>query len=157
MTAGGHHSSDNAQHAARESQHKTERKKTYSLGAHAASQGDLPRRAAERPNHAGEQRVKGRRADPLAQRLVTAYATETLLLADPSDLPYDAALLDDDSLVDEAKMRAAVDDLIPAKSHLASHTPRNDVGRTPATTSSTSASRTCCATELSQFVATMWS
>lgn len=92
-----------------------------------ASEDDLRAEVRRLRDEAGEQRVKGRRADTLAQRLVTAYAAETRLLADPSDLPYDAALLDDEGLVDEEKVRAAVDDLIAAKPHLASRTPRGDV------------------------------
>lgn len=78
---------------------------------------------------AAEQRVKGKRADALAARLATAHAAATGRLADASDLAFDEALLDDDGLVDPAKVEAAVEALLAAKPHLASRTPRGDVGQ----------------------------
>lgn len=78
---------------------------------------------------AAAQRVKGKRADALAAALVTAYAGATGRLADPSDLAYDEALLDDDGLPDPAKVRAAVDTLLERKPHLASRRPVGDVGQ----------------------------
>jgi hypothetical protein len=50
-------------------------------------------------------------------------------LADPFDLPFDEALLDDDGLVDEAKVAAAVDALLVARPHLATRRPSGDVGQ----------------------------
>lgn len=92
-----------------------------------ASEDDLRGEVRRLRDEASEQRVKGKRADTLAARLVEQYAAGTRLLADPSDLRFDAALLDDDGLPDPGKVAAAVDDLIAAKPHLASRTPRGDV------------------------------
>lgn len=75
------------------------------------------------------QRVKGKRADSLAARLVTSYADATGRLADASDLPYSDDLLDDDGLVDRAKVEAAVAELLERKPHLASRRPSGDVGQ----------------------------
>lgn len=92
-----------------------------------ATPDDLRAEVRRLRDEAGEHRVKGRRADALATRLVEAYAAATGLLADPSDLRFDPALLDDDGLPDPAKVRAAVDGLLASKPHLASRTPRGDV------------------------------
>jgi hypothetical protein len=73
--------------------------------------------------------VRAKRADALAASLVTATAALTGKLADPTDLPFTDDLLDDDGYVDEAKVRAAVDDLIKRKPHLAARRPRGDVGQ----------------------------
>lgn len=62
------------------------------------------------------------RADSLAQRLHAALVTATGRLADASDLPFDAAHLDD-----EGALSAAIDDLLSRKPHLASRRPRGDV------------------------------
>ncbi|MCW2608722.1 MAG: hypothetical protein JWO60_3415, partial [Frankiales bacterium] len=70
-------------------------------------------------DEAASHRVKAKRADTLAAALVTAQAALTGRLADPTDLPFDDALLDDDGYVDEAKVKAAVDELIKRKPHLA--------------------------------------
>jgi hypothetical protein len=78
---------------------------------------------------AAEHRVKGKRADAIAARLVTSLAASTGRLADPSDLPYDAALLDDDGVPDAAKVTEAVEALLAAKPHLASRRPTGDVGQ----------------------------
>jgi hypothetical protein len=78
---------------------------------------------------AAEHRVKGKRADALAARLVTSLAASTGRLADPSDLPYDAALLDDDGMPDGDKVTEAVEALLAAKPHLASRRPTGDVGQ----------------------------
>ncbi len=72
-------------------------------------------------------RVKAKPVDELRTRLVTAYAAATGRLADATDLPYGAELLDDDGLVDEPKVRAAVDALLVRKPHLASRRPTGQV------------------------------
>jgi hypothetical protein len=75
------------------------------------------------------QRVKGKRGDDLAARLVTSYAAATGKLADASDLPYADDLLDEHGLPDEAKVRAAVDTLLERKPHLAARRVVGDVGQ----------------------------
>lgn len=80
-------------------------------------------------DEAAGHRVKAKRADSLAARLVTAQAALTGKLADPTDLPFTEDLLDDDGLVDDAKVKDAVDDLIQRKPHLASRRPTGDVGQ----------------------------
>lgn len=50
-------------------------------------------------------------------------------LADPTDLPVTDDLLDEDGLVDSAKVQAAVDVLLARKPHLAARRPRGDVGQ----------------------------
>lgn len=76
-----------------------------------------------------DQRVKAKRGDALAQRLVLAYAQALGRLADPTDLPYDEALCDDDGIPDPAKIADAVDELLGRKPHLADRRPRGDVGQ----------------------------
>ncbi|BBX69592.1 hypothetical protein [Mycolicibacterium psychrotolerans] len=69
-------------------------------------------------------RERAAEADVLAQRLHTALVAATGRLADPSDLDFDAAHLDDaDALA------AAVDDLLTRKPHLASRRPVGDIGQ----------------------------
>lgn len=68
-------------------------------------------------------RTKAKRADDLAARLVTSLAAGTGRLADPSDLPVTEALMDDDGMPDEAKLLAAVDELLTRKPHLAATRP----------------------------------
>ncbi len=80
-------------------------------------------------DEAAGHRVKAKRADALNARLATAQAALTGKLADPTDLPFTDELLDDDGLVDEAKVRAAVDALIVRKPHLAARRPSGDVGQ----------------------------
>ena len=80
-------------------------------------------------DEAAGHRVKAKRADALAASLVTATAALTGKLADPTDLPYDEALLDEDGYVDETKVQAAVDELVKRKPHLAARRPRGDVGQ----------------------------
>lgn len=74
-------------------------------------------------------RVKAKATDALRDRLVTAYAAATGRLADPTDLPYDPELLDDDGLVDEPKVRTAVQNLLTRKPHLATRRPTGDVAQ----------------------------
>ena len=80
-------------------------------------------------DEAAGHRVKAKRADALAASLVTAQAALTGKLADPTDLPFDEALLDEDGYVDESKVQAAVDELVKRKPHLAARRPRGDVGQ----------------------------
>jgi len=80
-------------------------------------------------DEAAEARVKGKRADTLAERLVSALAANTRRLADPTDLAVTADLDDADGLPDAGKVTAAVEALLTAKPHLASRTPRGDVGQ----------------------------
>ncbi len=72
-------------------------------------------------------RVKARRADELAHRLVTALAAGTGKLADARDLPYGEHLVDDDGLPDFDKVADAIDDLIRERPHLASRRPTGSV------------------------------
>lgn len=69
-------------------------------------------------------RTRAQRADDLAQRLHTALVAATGRLADPSDLPYDEAHLEDGDA-----LTAAIEDLLARKPHLASRRPRGDVGQ----------------------------
>lgn len=73
---------------------------------------------------AADARVKAKRVDDLAQRLHIALVTATGRLADPSDLPYDEAQLEDaDALT------ATIDALLERKPHLAARKPRGNVGQ----------------------------
>ena len=94
-----------------------------------ASEADLRAEVRRLRDEAAEHRVRSKRADTLAERLVTAYAAQTRRLADPTDLWYTPDLLDDDGLPDPAKVEAAVEGLLTSKPHLASRTPRGDVGQ----------------------------
>ncbi len=80
-------------------------------------------------DEAAGHRVKAKRAEALAARLVAAQAALTGKLADPTDLPFTEDLLDDDGLVDEDKVRAAVDGLVKRKPHLAARRPTGNVGQ----------------------------
>lgn len=63
------------------------------------------------------------KASGYAKRLHVELVRATGRLADPTDLPYDAAHLDDpEALV------AAIDELLEAKPHLASRRPSGDIG-----------------------------
>lgn len=69
-------------------------------------------------------REKAKKADAYAQELFNARVAATGRLADPTDLPFDEAALDDhDALI------AAVDDLLARKPHLASRRVSGDVGQ----------------------------
>ncbi len=80
-------------------------------------------------DEAAGHRVKAKRADALAARLVTAAVALTGKLADPTDLPFTEDLLDDHGLVDDTKVQEAVEDLIKRKPHLAARRPTGDVGQ----------------------------
>lgn len=69
-------------------------------------------------------RERAQRADDLAARLHTALVSATGRLADPTDLPFDAANLDD-----EQALSGAIDELLTRKPHLASRRPFGDVGQ----------------------------
>ncbi|GLB90939.1 MULTISPECIES: hypothetical protein [Mycobacterium] len=69
-------------------------------------------------------RERAGEADGLAQRLHTALVAATGRLADPSDLAFDAAHLDDPDA-----LAAAVDELLTRKPHLASRRPAGDIGQ----------------------------
>lgn len=72
----------------------------------------------------GKYRQRAQRADDLAHRLHTALVEQTGKLADPTDLPFDEAHLDDaDSLT------AAIDELLTAKPHLAARRIAGDIGQ----------------------------
>ena len=69
-------------------------------------------------------RERAGEADGLAQRLHLSLVAATGRLADPTDLPFDAAHLDDaDALT------AAIDNLIERKPHLRSRRPFGDIGQ----------------------------
>lgn len=69
-------------------------------------------------------REKAKKAEGYARELHAARVAATGRLADPSDLDFDEAHLDD-----EGRLNAAIDDLLDRKPHLASRTPRGDVGQ----------------------------
>lgn len=69
-------------------------------------------------------RQRAGKADDLAKRLHTALVAATGRLADPSDLPFDEAHVDDPEA-----LTAAVDALVASKPHLASRKPSGDVGQ----------------------------
>lgn len=69
-------------------------------------------------------RTRAQQTDALAHRLHEALTAATGRLADPTDLPFDEAHLDDPDA-----LNAAVDALLVSKPHLASRTPRGDVGQ----------------------------
>ncbi|WP_281711784.1 hypothetical protein [Dermacoccus nishinomiyaensis] len=89
----------------------------------------FPREYVERLRaEAAERRTEAREArealEPLQRRLLAALVAGTGRLADPTDLAFDAELLDDD-----AALGAALDDLLAAKPHLASRRVSGDVGQ----------------------------
>lgn len=75
-------------------------------------------------DEAAKHRTKAQRADDLAARLHTSLVAATGRLADPSDLAFDDAHLDD-----EGALTAAIDDLLSRKPHLATRKPSGDVGQ----------------------------
>ncbi len=85
----------------------------------------FPREYVQRlRQEAADARVKAKRADDLAERLHVALTAATGRLADPTDLPFDPAHLDD-----EDALTAAVDALLARKPHLASRRPAGSVGQ----------------------------
>jgi len=75
-------------------------------------------------DEAAKYRTRAKRTDELAGRLHTALVAATGRLADPTDLQFDEAHLDD-----AEALTSAVDALLAVKPHLASRTPRGDVGQ----------------------------
>ncbi|CAG7845779.1 hypothetical protein USB125703_02054 [Pseudoclavibacter triregionum] len=69
-------------------------------------------------------RQRAGRVDEYAQRLHTALVAATGKLADPTDLPFDEAHLEDETALAEA-----VQDLLARKPHLASRLPSGDIGQ----------------------------
>ncbi len=69
-------------------------------------------------------RDRAKRADDLGERLHLALVTATGRLADPTDLVFDEAHLDD-----AEALTAAVDDLLARKPHLATRRVSGDVGQ----------------------------
>ena len=88
---------------------------------------------------AAAHRVKAKRVDDANARLVAAYATADGRLVDVEALTMSEDMLDEEGLVDPAKVTAAIGDLIAAKPYLASRKPttplpqgvREDVPTTP--------------------------
>lgn len=72
----------------------------------------------------GKYRTRAQQADQLAHRLHTELVRATGRLADPSDLPFDQAHLDDPE-----QLVTAVTNLLEAKPHLASRRPIGDAGQ----------------------------
>lgn len=72
----------------------------------------------------GKYRQRAQRADELARRLHRVLVEQTGRLADPSDLAFDEAHLDDPEA-----LTAAVDALLASKPHLASRKVIGDVGQ----------------------------
>lgn len=72
----------------------------------------------------GRYRQRAQHADELAQRLHTELVRATGRLADPTDLPFDAAHLDD-----AGALAGALDALLDGKPHLAARRVTGDVGQ----------------------------
>lgn len=76
---------------------------------------------------AGDHRVKAKEQeeviDGLKRRLFLNEVKGLGKLADPTDLPYDAELVDDPD-----KLKEAVDDLLARKPHLGRRVPQGDAG-----------------------------
>ena len=73
---------------------------------------------------AADARVRAKRADDLARELFTARVAATGRLADPNDLPFNAALL-----ADMPALEAAIDELVAQHPHYAARRPRGDIGQ----------------------------
>lgn len=80
----------------------------------------------------GKYRQRAQHADTLAHRLHIELVRATGKLADPSDLPFDDAHLED-----PVALAAAVEELLTAKPHLASRKPTGEIGQGPARASGT--------------------
>ncbi|GAB2497162.1 hypothetical protein GCM10027063_40460 [Promicromonospora xylanilytica] len=64
------------------------------------------------------------RSRDMGQRLHTALVAATGRLADPADLPFDEAHIDDPEA-----LAASIESLLASKPHLANRTPKGDVGQ----------------------------
>ncbi|ANE80283.1 hypothetical protein A7U43_14060 [Mycobacterium adipatum] len=69
-------------------------------------------------------RERANQTDALAQRLHNSLVAATGRLADPTDLPFDAAHLDDADALE-----SAIDELLTRKPHLASRRLNGDIGQ----------------------------
>ncbi|KAB1663031.1 hypothetical protein F8O08_09685 [Pseudoclavibacter sp. CFCC 13611] len=69
-------------------------------------------------------RDKAKDRDEIAQRLQEALVAATGRLQDPTDLPFDEALL-----ADPDALTAAIDALLEKKPHLASRKPQGSIGQ----------------------------
>lgn len=76
-----------------------------------------------------ERRVKAKRVDDANERLARAYAQQDGRLVEPSELGFGEHLLDDDGLVDQTKVTAAIDELLTAKPYLASNRPLQPIAQ----------------------------
>lgn len=76
-----------------------------------------------------ERRLKAKRVDDANSRLARAYAQQDGRLIESSELAYGEHLLDDDGLVDPAKVTAAIDALLQAKPYLASQRPLQPIAQ----------------------------
>lgn len=77
----------------------------------------------ESAKHRTEAKEAREALEPLQRRLFETLVEKSGRLADPTDLAFDAALLDD------AALTAAIDALLEAKPHLASRRVAGDVGQ----------------------------
>ncbi len=69
-------------------------------------------------DEAATHRLKAKRVDTANARLLASLVTTDGRLVNPAELPLTDALLDDDGIVDPAKVSAAVDDLLMVKPYL---------------------------------------
>ena len=84
----------------------------------------FPRKYVEELREESKQhRLRAQRADALAQQLFESRVRLLGRLEDPTDLPFDEALLEDDDA-----LTAAVDDLLARKPHLAARTVAGRIG-----------------------------
>lgn len=85
----------------------------------------FPREYVEKlRKEAADARVKAKRADDYAAALFTERVRATGRMADPTDLPFNAELLDDPDA-----LTTAIDTLLARSPHFASRTPRGNVGQ----------------------------
>lgn len=76
-----------------------------------------------------ERRLKAKRVDEANARLARAYAQQDGRLIESNELAYGDHLLDDDGLVDPAKVTAAIDALLQSKPYLASQRPLQPIAQ----------------------------
>lgn len=80
---------------------------------------------------AADHRVRAKRADDLATRLLAATVREAThgVLVDPTDLPTGDHLLDEDGFPDSDAIATAARELVEAKPHLGVARPAGDIGQ----------------------------
>ena len=94
-------------------------------GTETAESETFPRAYVEElRKEAATYRERARRADELAEQLFVAKVAATGRLADPTDLPFDEALL-----ADMPAMEAAIEHLIANHPHYAARRPTGSVGQ----------------------------